>query len=176
MANTVILNRDQISRLLEHLAEAIIADVPPDSRLALVGIRSRGEILAQRLQKLIESKFQNPVELGALDITLYRDDLNTMGYDQPIIQSTEIDFGIDDRLVVLVDDVLSTGRSVRAALDALADLGRPRAIRLAVLVDRGRRELPIRADYVGTAIEVPIEQKVQVYLEEADDREEVVLE
>jgi len=145
-------------------------------KLALVGIRSRGEILAVRLEQLLSQEGFDQLDRGTLDITLYRDDLNQMGYQQPTVRSTEIDFDINDRLIVLVDDVLSTGRSVRAALDALMDLGRPRAIRLAVLIDRGGREFPIGADFVGQKIEVPEAQRVQVYLREEDNKEEVVLE
>jgi pyrimidine operon attenuation protein / uracil phosphoribosyltransferase len=116
------------------------------------------------------------VDCGTLDITLYRDDLNRMTRQQPEVRTTEISFPIDDRLIVLVDDVLNTGRSARAALGALIDLGRPRAIRLAVLIDRGQRELPISADYIGKRIEAPREQRVNVYLREVDGREEVVVE
>jgi len=143
--------------------------------LALVGIRSRGEILAQRLQKMIQPRLGS-IDRGTLDITLYRDDLDRMGYQQPKVRSTEIDFNIDDRLIILVDDVLNTGRSVRAALDALIDLGRPCAIRLAVLIDRGHRELPIRADYVGKTIDAPPDKRVQVCLKEVDDKEQAFLE
>jgi pyrimidine operon attenuation protein / uracil phosphoribosyltransferase len=172
----VILKENQIAEVLDEIAEEITAATAADVSLALVGVRSRGEILAQRLQKLIQDKRAGKVELGTLDITLYRDDLNQMSYQQPEVRTTEIDFGIDDRLIVLVDDVLKTGRSVRAAMDALIDLGRPQAIRLAVLIDRGSRELPIRADYVGKTLEVPLDETVQVYLHEVDEKEEVVVE
>ena len=172
----VILKENQIAELLDEIAEEIAAATAADVSLALVGVRSRGEILAQRLQKLIQDKRSDKVELGTLDITLYRDDLNQMSYQQPEVRTTEIDFCIDDRLIVLVDDVLKTGRSVRAAMDALIALGRPQAIRMAVLIDRGSRELPICADYVGKTIEVPIDKTVQVYLHEVDEKEEVVVE
>ncbi len=172
----VILKENQIAELLDEIVEEITAATAADVSLALVGVRSRGEILAQRLQKLIQDKWSSKVELGTLDITLYRDDLNQMSYQQPEVRTTEIDFCIDDRLIVLVDDVLKTGRSVRAAMDALIDLGRPQAIRLAVLIDRGSRELPIRADYVGKTLEVPLDKTVQVYLHEVDEKEEVVVE
>ena len=171
-----LLNKSEIGQTLERLAREIAAAEPASNGIALVGIRSRGEILAQRLQHILQKNGVTNVDMGALDITLYRDDLNQMGSSQPTVRTTEIDFSIDDRLIVLVDDVLNTGRSVRSALDALVDLGRPLAIRLAVLIDRGRRELPISADYVGKVIKVPINKRVQVYLHEVDDREEVVIE
>ena len=178
----VILQENQIAELLDKIAVAILDDMDDaeagsGSGPALIGIRSRGEILAQRLQEVLSERLGHEVDCGTLDITLYRDDLNQGGgASQPTVRTTEIDFDLDNRLIVLVDDVLNTGRSVRAALNALADLGRPRAVRLAVLVDRGQRELPIRADYVGMETHVPRSQHVSVYLREVDDREEVVLE
>ncbi|MBN1765697.1 MAG: bifunctional pyr operon transcriptional regulator/uracil phosphoribosyltransferase PyrR [Sedimentisphaerales bacterium] len=172
----VILKEHQISQLLEHLASQIIDTNPDCASIGLVGIRSRGEILAQRLQHILLDRGVPEVECGALDTTLYRDDINQMGTHQPTVQTTDIDFNIDDRVIILVDDVLNTGRSVRAALDALTDLGRPSVIRLAVLLDRGSRELPIGADYIGKKIEVPHDKTVQVYLNDMDEREEVVLE
>ena len=172
----VILDRDQINKLLEEITGEILADIGQDARVALVGIRSRGEILAQRLQKMLQEKTNLPIDCGTLDITLYRDDLNQMSYQQPTVRATEIDFSIDDRVIILVDDVLNTGRTVRSALDALIDLGRPQAIRLAVLLDRGCRELPIRADYTGQTIDAPPDKKIHVYLQEMDDSEQVVLE
>jgi pyrimidine operon attenuation protein/uracil phosphoribosyltransferase len=171
-----VLNSSEIGQTLERLAREIVAAGPAGNGIALIGIRSRGEILAQRLQHILRKNGLANVDMGALDITLYRDDLNQMGSSQPTVRTTEIDFSIDDRLIVLVDDVLNTGRSVRSALDALVDLGRPLAIRLAVLIDRGSRELPISADYVGKVIKVPINKRVQVYLHEVDNREEVVIE
>ena len=170
------MDSQQIAELLEEIAAEIAASARQAETLALVGIRSRGEILAHRLQIILLDKWSLKTDRGTLDITLYRDDLNQMGYQQPVVRATEIDFNIDDRLIILVDDVLNTGRSVRAALDALIDLGRPEAIRLAVLVDRGSRELPIRPDYVGKTIEAPSDKRVNVYLQEPDKREEVVLE
>jgi len=175
MPEQVIINSTGLSELLSDLAAKIAADAADAAAIALVGIRSRGEIIAQRLQKLLTQKHGLDSDLGALDITLYRDDLDQMGYKQPTVKTTEIDFPIDDRLIVLVDDVLNTGRSTRAALDALMDLGRPRAIRLAVLIDRGQRELPIRADYVGQTTQTPREQRICVYLREVDDREEITI-
>ena len=173
----VILDENQIEERLDVIAEQIIKDMPQGAALALVGIRTRGETLAQRFQKKLQKLRPTlPVDCGTLDITLYRDDLNQMSYQQPVVRATEIDFDIDGRLIVLVDDVLNTGRSVRAALDALVDLGRPHAIRLAVLVDRGHRELPISADYTGKNIDAPRDKRVHVYLHEVDEKEEVVVE
>jgi len=172
----ICLDEKQISELLDKIAAQITASVPQNESVALVGIRSRGEVLAQRLHKILQEKWSCEIDRGVLDITLYRDDLNQAGKPQPLVRSTEINFDIDDRVIVLVDDVLNTGRSVRAALDALIDLGRPQAIHLAVLIDRGSRELPIRPDFVGKNLEVPREKKVQVYLREVDDKEVVVVE
>jgi len=172
----IILNESQIAEQIDDLVEQIIRDVPEQVVPALVGIRTRGQTIAERLQSKLAQRYDEPIECGTLDITLYRDDLNQMGTQQPIVRSTEIDFNIDDRLIVLVDDVLYTGRSVRAALDALADLGRPQAIRLAILIDRGQRELPIRPDYVGKIMDAPAAKRVRVYLREVDEKEEVVLE
>ena len=173
----VILDENQIEKQLNVIAVQIIDDLPEGATLALVGIRSRGETLAQRLHKKLQKLHpQAPVDCGTLDITLYRDDLNQMSYQQPIVRATEIDFDISDRLIVLVDDVLNTGRSVRAALDALVDLGRPYAIRLVVLIDRGHRELPICPDYTGKTIDAPRDKRVHVYLREVDEKEEVVVE
>ena len=173
----VILDSKQIERVLEVLAERICSEVPCDVGVAVVGIRSRGEILAARLSRLLSQKRGGDVPCGTLDITLYRDDLNSpQGDDQPQVRTTEIGFSVDDRIVILVDDVLYTGRSTRAAMDALIDLGRPRAIRLAVLVERSGREFPIQADYVGHRADVIGEQLVQVNLVESDGRDAVVVE
>jgi len=145
--------------------------------LALVGVRSRGVPLARRLARSIKDITGDDVPTGALDITLYRDDLmrHAVG-PQPVVRRTEIPFSIDGRKILLVDDVLYTGRTTRAALDALIDFGRPKAIQLIVLVDRGHRELPIKADYVGKNLPTALDESVQVRLQEIDDRDEVVLE
>jgi pyrimidine operon attenuation protein/uracil phosphoribosyltransferase len=145
--------------------------------LAFVGIRTRGVPLAQRLARAIRDITQVEVPVGSLDITLYRDDLmrHTVG-PQPLVRLTDIPFSIDNRKILLVDDVLFTGRTIRAALDALIDFGRPRAIQLIVMVDRGHRELPIKADYVGKNLPTALTQSVRVRLEEIDGRDEVVLE
>jgi len=173
----VILTAQQIEQILERLAEAVVSDLTPEADVAVIGIRSRGEILAQRFASLLTSRLNKPVPCGTLDITLYRDDLNSpQGYAQPQVRTTEIGFDINDKIILLVDDVLHTGRSTRAALDALIDLGRPRAIRLAVLVDRGGREFPIQADYVGHKSDAAPHQLVQVNLVECDGVDQVVLE
>lgn len=170
----VLCNRDKIDQMLSGLTEQIVAACPAD-KLALVGIRSRGEILAQRLQRRLEKQLDRSIPVGVLDITLYRDDLNQMTDRHPVVRSTEISFNVDDLVIVLVDDVLNTGRSTRAALDALMDLGRPQLVRLAVLIDRGHRELPIAADYVGQVVDSAVDQRVSVFLEETDDKDEVVI-
>ncbi len=170
-----VLDSQKIDQALERLVDEIVKVAPKNEPLALVGIRSRGEILAQRIEKMLTSRGVE-LEVGTLDITLYRDDLGQRGYQQPVVRTTEIDFDVNGRLIVLVDDVLFTGRSVRAALSVLLDLGRPSAIRLAVLIDRGCRELPISADFVGEKVDVPADTRVQVYLEEDDGRNEVLLE
>ena len=144
------------------------------SSLAIVGIRSRGDVLAVRLRDAIRANANATVPLGSLDITLYRDDLTRIGY-APIVRESALDFSVDDKVVVLVDDVLFTGRTIRAAMDALVDYGRPRAIRLAVLVDRGHRELPIRADFVGKNVPTKPTDDVRVHLIEVDGRDAVEL-
>ncbi len=173
----IILDSGQIDDTLRKLAEAIVCDIQPDHDIAIIGIRSRGEILAQRLSVLLSQKAGRDVPCGTLDITLYRDDLNSpQGTGQPQVRTTEIGFDIDNKIIVLVDDVLYTGRSARAAMDALIDLGRPLAIRLAVLVDRAGREFPIQADYAGFKTDVEPGKLVQVNLVESDGKDEVVIE
>ena len=171
-----MLNQQQIERLLRKIAGEIAATNSSQAPVAMVGIRSGGEILAQRIVKILREQHSIEADCGVLDITLYRDDINQMGSGQPIVRTTEIDFDVDDRIIVLVDDVLYTGRSIRSAMDALIALGRPLAIRLAVLVDRGNRELPIQADFTGTKIDAPHERKIKVLLKEVDNRDGVVLE
>lgn len=142
----------------------------------LVGIRTRGEVLAERITALLRGRGYGPIGRGVLDITLYRDDLSEIG-PRPMVRPTRLDISIDDKPLLLVDDVLFTGRSVRSALDALADFGRPSAIRLAVLVDRGGRELPIQPDFVGlTLTDVPRDHRVNVRLKETDGRDEISVE
>jgi pyrimidine operon attenuation protein/uracil phosphoribosyltransferase len=173
----VILNSEQIEQILQDLAGRIIAETPAGLDIAAIGIRSRGEILAQRLSSLLSQKLGKDVPCGTLDITLYRDDLNSpQSSAQPQVRTTEIGFSIDDKVIVLVDDVLYTGRSTRAAMDALIDLGRPKAIKLAILVDRVGREFPIQADYAGYKTDVAPGKLVQVNLVESDGKDEVVIE
>jgi pyrimidine operon attenuation protein/uracil phosphoribosyltransferase len=172
----VILNSEQIEQILKDLTSRIMSETPPELELAVIGIRSRGEILAQRLSSRLSKELGRDVPCGTLDITLYRDDLNSpQSSAQPQVRTTEIGFDIDDKIVILFDDVLYTGRSTRAAMDALIDLGRPRAIKLAVLVDRAGREFPIQADYAGYKAEVAPGESVQVFLAESDGREDVVI-
>lgn len=171
----VILDADGIRRALTRIAHEIIEKNKGVENIALIGIRRRGVPLAERLAVKIKEIEGNNVPIGILDITLYRDDLTTVTY-QPIIHKTDIPFDVDNRVIVLVDDVLFTGRTIRAALDAIIDLGRPKAIQLAVLADRGHRELPIRADYVGKNVPTSKKEIVSVYLTELDKKEKVVIE
>ena len=173
----VILNSVQIEQILKDLAGRIISETPSEFDIAVVGVRSRGEVLAQRLSSRLSKTLGKEVPCGTLDITLYRDDLNSpQGSGQPQVRTTEIGFDVDDKIIILVDDVLYTGRSTRAAMDALIDLGRPRSIRLAVLVDRAGRELPIQADYAGYKTDAAAGKLVQVNLVESDGKDEVVIE
>lgn len=173
----VILDSTQIERIIRDLAGRIVSDMPAHSDIAAIGVRSRGEVLAQRLSRCLADELGRDVPCGTLDITLYRDDLNLpRGAGQPQVRTTEIGFGIDDKVIILVDDVLQTGRSTRAAMAALADLGRPMAIKLAVLVDRIGRELPIQADYAGYKSEAAADKRVQVRFVESDGKDEVVIE
>jgi len=173
----VILNSKQIEGILNKLTNRIVSEIPPEFDIAVIGIRSRGEVLAHRLSSRLSKKLGKAVPCGTLDITLYRDDLNSpQGTAQPQVRTTEIGFDIDDKIIILVDDVLYTGRSARAAMDALIDLGRPKAIKLAVLVDRAGREFPIQADYAGYKSDAAPGELVQVFLTESDGKEEVVIE
>ncbi len=170
-----LLSATQVEDALDRLFQAIVKALPTDSPVAIVGIRTRGQTLAQRLvERLAKERPGLSPETGVLDITFYRDDLSRRR-GAPLVRATQIDFDLDDRWVLLVDDVLQTGRSVRAALDALHDFGRPLAIRLAVLIDRGGRELPIAADFVGKKIRVPAHSRVQLKLEESDGEEGVFI-
>jgi pyrimidine operon attenuation protein/uracil phosphoribosyltransferase len=170
----IVLDADRITRSLTRIAHEIIERNRSLDELALVGIRTRGVPIAKRIAKAIHDANGHDVPAGALDITLYRDDLmrHAVG-PQPVVRKTEIAFSIDDKRILLVDDVLYTGRTIRAALDALIDFGRPKSIQLVVLVDRGHRELPIKADYVGKNIPTSPAQSVQVHLLEIDGRDEV---
>ena len=165
-----------ITRTIEHLATRIAAAFPFDSALSVIGIRTRGEMVARRLAVLLRQKGFTQLGLGVLDITFYRDDLSHAGA-KTLIRPTDINFDINGRAALLVDDVISTGRSIRAALDALTDFGRPTLIRLAVLVDRGGRELPIQPDFVGFMLkDVPSDHRVNVRMTEEDGRDEIVVE
>src|SRR6184192_4280110 len=172
----VVLDADRISRALTRIAHEILERNRGTSELALVGIRTRGVPLARRIAHSLRDINGEEVPTGALDITLYRDDLMRQPVGpQPVVRRTEVPFSIDDKRILLVDDVLYTGRTIRAALDALIDFGRPRAIQLIVLVDRGHRELPIKADYVGKNLPTSPKQSVQVRLQEIDGADEVVI-
>jgi len=174
---TVILHSEQIEQILKDLANRIVSENQRNLDIVIIGIRSRGEILAHRLSGLLSEKIGSDVPCGTLDITLYRDDLNSpQGDTQPHVRTTEIGFNIDDKIIILVDDVLYTGRSTRAAMDALMALGRPKAIKLAVFIDRGGRELPIQADYTGYKTDAEPGKLVQVNLVESDGKDEVVVE
>jgi pyrimidine operon attenuation protein/uracil phosphoribosyltransferase len=169
------MDAEAVRRALVRIAHEVLERHKGTRDLALIGIRTRGALLAQRLAKDLEAIDRHPVRVGVLDITLYRDDLSRLA-PNPIVLDTDIAFDVTDLDLVLVDDVLFTGRTIRAALNALSDLGRPRTIQLAVLVDRGHRELPIRADYVGKNIPTHLREHVEVRLTELDEIEEVVLE
>ena len=172
-----VMDADRMSRALTRIAHEILERNRGLDELALVGIRTRGVPLARRLARSLREINGGDVPTGALDITLYRDDLMRQPVGpQPVVRRTEIAFSIDDRRILLVDDVLYTGRTIWAALDALIDFGRPRAIQLIVLVDRGHRELPIKADYVGKNLPTSLSQSVQVRLQEIDGVDEVVIE
>jgi pyrimidine operon attenuation protein / uracil phosphoribosyltransferase len=173
----VVMDADRMGRTLARIAHEILERNRGVEELALVGIRTRGVPLAKRLARSIYEINHHEVPTGALDITLYRDDLMRHAIAaQPVIKRTEIPFSIDDRHILLVDDVLYTGRTIRAALDALIEFGRPRSIQLIVLVDRGHRELPIKADYVGKNLPTSLSQSVHVRLTEIDRRDEVEIE
>jgi pyrimidine operon attenuation protein/uracil phosphoribosyltransferase len=168
------MDADRMGRTLTRIAHEILERNRGLEDLALVGIRTRGVPIARRLARLIHDIGGHEIPTGALDITLYRDDLMRHAVAaQPVIRRTEIPFSIDDRRILLVDDVLYTGRTIRAALDALIEFGRPKAIQLVVLVDRGHRELPIKADYVGKNVPTSTTEAVQVHLTEIDGRDEV---
>ena len=165
-----------VARMVEHLAVLIAGEFSPDAPLNIVGVRTRGEVLAARLTHLLQNRHFTRIGRGVLDITLYRDDLSEIG-PRPLVKPTKLEIALDGTPVVLVDDVVFTGRSVRAALNLLNDFGRPSFIRLAVLVDRNGRELPIQPDYVGLKLsDVPRTHRVNVRFNETDGADEVVVE
>lgn len=171
---TRIIDKDGIRRALTRIAHEIIERNKGTDDLVLIGIRRRGVPLAKRLAEKIKVIEGSQVQVGVLDITLYRDDLSTLSH-QPVVRQTEVNFPVKGKKVILVDDVLYTGRTIRAALDAIMDLGRPRNIQLAALIDRGHRELPIRADYVGKNVPSSRRELVAVRLVEMDGEDEVVI-
>jgi len=169
-----VMDDNGIRRALTRIAHEILESNKGTEGLCLVGIRNRGDSLAYRLAGLIEKIEGVKVPVGVLDITLYRDDFTTLSV-QPVVHKTEIPFDVGGKTIVLVDDVLFTGRTIRAALDEIIDFGRPKSIQLAILVDRGHRELPMRADYVGKNVPTSNEETVDVLLKEVDGRDAVIL-
>jgi len=169
-----ILDKEGIKRTLVRIAHEILEKNKATGDLAIVGITNRGAYLAERISCCIKEIEGKKVPVGTLDITLYRDDLTQVS-EQPVVHETKIDFDIEGKVIILVDDVLFTGRTIRCALDELIDFGRPKSIQLAVLIDRGHRELPIRPDYVGKNVPTSFREIVEVYLSEVDKREDVVV-
>lgn len=169
-----ILNEAEMDRALTRIAYEINERSKGGANLAIVGIRTGGAVLAERLHAKLQTICETDIPFGILDITLYRDDLVEIG-SQPEVRGTEIDFDINGRTIILVDDVLYTGRTIRCALDQIIDFGRPRAIRLAVLIDRGHRELPIKADYIGKNIPTTLKEEVIVRFKDDTGKDEVVL-
>jgi pyrimidine operon attenuation protein/uracil phosphoribosyltransferase len=171
----VIMKAQDIKAAVERLAAEIIAATQDPNKLALVGIHTGGVFLARRLESIISEKLKISVPVGTLDITLYRDDWTRL-HTQPVLKGTDLPFRIDDRELILVDDVLYTGRTIRAALDALIDYGRPRRVQVAVLVDRDHRELPICGQFIGIQLDTLAEEQVNVLLSEKDGVDRVVIE
>ena len=176
----IVLDDEALSRTLSRIAHELIEANPDLSRVALVGIQTRGVPLAQRLRRLVEERSGLAPALGAVDITFYRDDVHVRSggaprHPQPVVRATALDFELEGKTVVLVDDVLYTGRTIRAAIEALFDYGRPERIQLAVLVDRGHRELPIRPDFVGKNLPTSRGERIQVQLVEVDEVDRILL-
>jgi pyrimidine operon attenuation protein/uracil phosphoribosyltransferase len=174
MPEKILLNSSDIERVLVRIAHEIVEHNKGAKNIAFVGIKTRGVPLAQRLARIIQSMEQVDIPVGSLDITLYRDDVSSLGFKH-VVQQTYVPFDITNKQVILVDDVFYTGRSIRAALDALIDLGRPETIQLAVLIDRGHRELPIRADFVGKNIPTARNEEIKVYVSEVDAVDKAVV-
>jgi pyrimidine operon attenuation protein/uracil phosphoribosyltransferase len=176
----VLLDAEGLERTLHRIAHEIIERNPDLEQVALVGIHTRGVPLAQRLRRLIDDFAGTEVELGSVDITFHRDDVHVRGgeaplHPQPLVRDTKLDFPLEGRTCILVDDVLYTGRTIRAAIDALFDYGRPARVQLAVIADRGHRELPIRPDYVGKNLPTAREERIHVQLVEVDEVDQVLL-
>ncbi len=170
--STLVMDAKTIGRALTRIAHEIVEKNKGAEHMAVIGIQNRGAYLAERIASLIEKIEGVQIPVGLMDITLYRDDVQTK-LEQPVVQKTEILFDVVDKVIILVDDVLYTGRTVRAALDQIIDFGRPRSIQFAVLVDRGHRELPIRADYVGKNIPTARDDRVKVKIKEVDEEDSV---
>jgi pyrimidine operon attenuation protein / uracil phosphoribosyltransferase len=176
MAEKTVLDREDMRRTLVRIAHEIVEKTGGEG-LAVVGIHSRGAVVAARLRDLVAELVGEPVPFGDIDISFYRDDVGIRGPDyQPVVHASHVDFPVDGTTIVLVDDVIYTGRSVRAAIEALFDYGRPRRVQLAVLADRGHRELPIRPDYVGKNLPTARSERVNVRVEEIDGVDEVAIE
>ncbi len=171
----IIMNNDEMNRAITRIAHEILEKNRNDKSLAIVGIRTGGAFLAERLLKKIKEISKEDIPSGVLDITLYRDDLSEVG-PQPDVKETKIDFDVTEKIIVVVDDVLFTGRTVKCALDGIIDYGRPKAIQLAVLIDRGHRELPIKPDFVGKNIPTSNNEEVRVYFTEEHGKDEVLVE
>jgi pyrimidine operon attenuation protein/uracil phosphoribosyltransferase len=170
----LLMTAAEIDLVLARISAEIVEKLSPEDEFAIIGIRRRGVHIAQRLCNRIEAILKHPIHIGILDITLYRDDLTTVS-NRPLLRETLIDFNIENLSLVLVDDVLYTGRTIRAALDGIIDLGRPKRVQLAVLIDRGGRELPIQADYVGKHVQTAENETVEVRLNEEDGEERALL-
>jgi pyrimidine operon attenuation protein/uracil phosphoribosyltransferase len=176
VAEKIVLEHDDLRRTLRRIAHEIAEKNPDSSGLAIVGIHTRGAVLARRLHTLLSELTDSELPIGDLDISFYRDDVGAKAPGtQPVVHASHLDFDLSERTVVLVDDVLFTGRTVRAAIEALFDYGRPRRVQLAVLCDRGHRELPIRPDYVGKNLPTAREERVNVSLEESDGTDRVTI-
>lgn len=171
---TQILDEKSFQRALKRIAHEIVERNKGTSDLVIIGIKNRGAILAERLSSVLREIEEVKIKVGVMDINLYRDDIQVK-LEQPVVQKTEIPFDVKDKIVILVDDVLFTGRTIRAALDEIIDFGRPRAIQLAVLIDRGHRELPIRADYVGKNVPTSLDEEILVKTKETDGEDGVYL-
>ncbi len=169
-----LYNSDELSWMFERMAIEILERNKGIENICIIGVRTRGVFVGRRIASVIQRLTSKNVDFGIIDITLYRDDLS-IGTHQPVVKSTEVNFDIDNRVVILVDDVIYTGRSVRAAIDSIFDLGRPKAVELAVLIDRGHRELPIQPDFVGKVIPTSRNERIYVRLKESDNIDEILI-